>query len=111
MKPKVNEQALVRQCDGCGMTTAADLDLTPQHAEEMWMSGQTVRQVTRDEALRLWRDAGPCCCKRSQPNPETNPTKTPLVHVEEEHRPSLPLMGREIKIHFEPFKIFRHVLQ
>lgn len=64
--------ALVRQCDGCGMTTAADLDATREHALEMQMPGQTVREVSTEECLRLWQTAGRCRCK----SPNASPSAT-----------------------------------
>lgn len=62
----IKDFALVRQCDGCGMTTAADLDATDEHCKQMELPGQSVRRVVLDECLRLWKTAGPCACRRNR---------------------------------------------
>lgn len=59
----MSNEMIVRICYGCGMTTAADLDATVDHEEEMQLPGQTVRRVPLEEGLRLWKAAGPCSCK------------------------------------------------
>jgi hypothetical protein len=55
--------ALIRQCDGCGMTTAFDLDPTPENEALMRHDGQTVLTVSKDEAKELWKNSGKCKCK------------------------------------------------
>lgn len=60
---KLGEFILVRQCDGCGITTAADLDASDKNEREMQVFGQTVRRVKTEEGLRLWDKAGKCACK------------------------------------------------
>ena len=54
--------AFVRQCDICGKCTAIDLDPTPKRWREMCLYGQTIRTVTKDEAMELWKTAGRCKC-------------------------------------------------
>lgn len=66
MNTQCDDMALVRQCDGCGITTAADIDATDEHAAQMEMHGQTVRLVTMDECTELWKDAGPCQCPKNK---------------------------------------------
>jgi hypothetical protein len=59
--------ALIRKCDKCGMITAIDLDVTLKHKRDMQMVGQTVMEVTRAEAMDLWKNAGACvhpCTKK-----------------------------------------------
>lgn len=58
--------ALIRQCDKCGQTTAFDLDVTTKHRREMQMVGQTVREVPKEEALKLIRAGAPIhlCTKK-----------------------------------------------
>lgn len=55
-----DEMALIRKCDKCGMITAIDLDVTLKHKREMQMVRQTVHEVTKEEALKLWKNAGAC---------------------------------------------------
>ncbi len=57
--------ALIRRCDGCQTVTAIDLDNTLKHKRDMQMLGQTVHEVTEDEAMRLWQGAGPCRCMQN----------------------------------------------
>jgi hypothetical protein len=54
--------ALIRQCDVCGMTTAIDLDPTPENFKTMQFFGQYVREVSREKAMELWKKAGKCKC-------------------------------------------------
>lgn len=63
--------ALVRQCDRCGATTAADLDATEERALAMSSPGQTVRVVTEAECRRLWQLTGGCICHTRGPATET----------------------------------------
>lgn len=71
----IKDFALVRQCDGCGMTTAADLNATDEHFKQMEMPGQSVRRVVLEECLRLWKTAGPCACRRNRTDKITRLTE------------------------------------
>lgn len=53
--------ALIGECDTCGNITAIDLDDTTEHEKEMQHAGRTVKRVTKEEALALWRKCGERC--------------------------------------------------
>lgn len=55
--------AFIRQCDTCGVTTAIDLDPTPEHWRELQLYGQTIRKVPIDQAKISWKTASSCKCK------------------------------------------------
>lgn len=57
--------ALIRRCDGCQTVTAIDLDNTLKHKREMQLMGQTVYEVTEDEARTHFKSAGPCRCRQN----------------------------------------------
>jgi hypothetical protein len=57
--------ALIRRCDWCQTVTAIDLDNTLKHKRQMQMLGQTVYEVTEDEARTHFRSAGPCRCRQN----------------------------------------------
>lgn len=60
--------ALIRRCDGCQTVTAIDLDNTLEHKREMQLHGQTVYEVTEDEARTHFKSAGPCRCRQNKEN-------------------------------------------
>jgi hypothetical protein len=68
--PAPTGSAFIRQCDTCGMTTAIDLDPTPEHWREMCLYGQTIRTIPEAEAMELWKTSGRCKCT---PNVEDEP--------------------------------------
>lgn len=57
--------ALIRRCDVCRTVTAIDLDNTLKHKRRMQLLGQTVYEVTEEEARTHFRSAGPCRCEKS----------------------------------------------
>lgn len=59
----MGEKAFVRKCDTCGMTTAIDIDPTPEHWHSLCLYGQTIHVVSITEAMELWKVAGQCACK------------------------------------------------
>lgn len=48
------------------MTTAIDLDPTPEHWRELCLYGETIRTLPQQEAMELWKTAG--CCKCQKPH-------------------------------------------
>ena len=58
------ETAIYRKCNGCGMSTAIDMDDTPQHRKEMKLDGQIVMVEDSERVRLLWANAGPCRCKK-----------------------------------------------
>lgn len=58
--------ALIRVCNGCNRCTAIDMEDTPEHRKDMEMCGQSIRVVSRHEALAEWENAGPCECKKME---------------------------------------------
>lgn len=62
---KAEQSALIRRCDGCQVVTAIDLDNTLKHKREMQMIGQTVYEVSEDDARTHFKSAGPCQCKQN----------------------------------------------
>lgn len=56
------DRALVRVCDTCSAVTAFDLDASDENRLRMDRVGQTVRDVSKSECLRLWKTASKCRC-------------------------------------------------
>jgi len=59
--------ALIRRCDGCHMVTAVDMDNTLENKREMQVMGQTVTEVTEEQAHEAWKNARPCQCAKVTP--------------------------------------------
>lgn len=62
-----SKTALIRICDGCGVVTAVDMENTPGHKAEMYVRGQTIQEVTKEDALLIWKKAGRCMCAMLKP--------------------------------------------
>ena len=71
--------ALIRRCDGCQTVTAIDLDNTLKHKREMQLLGQTVYEVTGEEARTHFKSAGPCRCRQ---NPSHHDGAAPAPSVD-----------------------------
>jgi hypothetical protein len=52
--------ALIRVCDVCGKVNAIDLDASLESERDMQELDHTVKRLTREEAMKAWKDAGRC---------------------------------------------------